>query len=247
MPVYTFTADFLSRLRGHILVHHTRTSEHIRCATAFCSCLRQAGPPAPCWPACALRAHSAFESSTFVAATRNTWSRTNKCIIMLAATGPSSTGLAKSGLLVGSSRAIGSYVVWATNLHLNVVARGRVPEIDHLYPPSWGCLDGQVQLLFCYWRECAVMMLKSLHKLKHLYFSHSAFKRSTIIYWRASKLKLCSRAKINISRVFMDFPQCDITLCSLDWLLWFTFEPTNSDTHVYWEPSFSKTMSNENS
>ncbi len=39
----------------------------------------------------------------FVAATRHTRSRTNKCIIMLAA-----TGLAKSGLLVGSSRAIGS-------------------------------------------------------------------------------------------------------------------------------------------
>ncbi len=62
----------------------------------LCSCLRPASPPAPCWPACTLLARSAF-----VAATRHTWSRTNKCIIMSAA-----TGLAKSGLLVGSSRAI---------------------------------------------------------------------------------------------------------------------------------------------
>ncbi len=38
-----------------------------------------------------------------VAATRHTWSRRNKCIIMSEA-----TGLAKSGLLVSSSRAIGS-------------------------------------------------------------------------------------------------------------------------------------------
>ncbi len=37
-------------------------------------------------------------------------------------------------------------------------------------------------LLAClYWRECSVMTLKSLHKSKQLYFSHSAFKRLTII------------------------------------------------------------------
>jgi hypothetical protein len=103
MPVYTFTADFLSLLRGHILVH-TRTSEHIRCATDFFL-------PAPGRPSCTLLLaclHPAgaqpFEkSSAFVAATRHTWSRTNKFIFMLAA-----TGLAKSSLLVGSSRAIGS-------------------------------------------------------------------------------------------------------------------------------------------
>jgi len=55
MPVYTFTADFLSWMRGHLLVH-TLTSEHIRCATALFrgpACARPArlhpaGPPAPC-------------------------------------------------------------------------------------------------------------------------------------------------------------------------------------------------------
>jgi len=30
-----------------------------------------------------------------------------------------------------SGSELDSYVVWATNLHLNVVARGRAPEIDH--------------------------------------------------------------------------------------------------------------------
>ncbi len=150
----------------------------------LCSCLRPAGPRAPCWPACTLRARSAFESSAFVAVTRHTWSRTNKYYY------------------IGSYRArqqqpprrqqqshwqhwqrpeLDSYVVWATNLHLNAVARGRAPEIDRLYPPSRAYLDRQVQRLFCYGRECAVMTLKSLHKLKQLYFSHSAFKRSTII------------------------------------------------------------------
>ncbi len=75
-----------------------------------------------------------------------------------------------------------SNVVWATNLHLNVVARVRAPGVDLLYTPPWECLDRQVQQLFCYGRECPVIMmtLKSLHKLKQLYFSHSAFKRSTI-------------------------------------------------------------------
>ncbi len=97
----SFTADILSWMSGHILVH-TLTSEHIQCATGFFL-------PAPSRPACTLlaRLHPAgaqrIRCRAFVAATRHTWSRTNKCIIMSAA-----TGLAKSGLLVGSSRAIGS-------------------------------------------------------------------------------------------------------------------------------------------
>ncbi len=57
------------------------------------------------------------------------------------------TGLAKSGLSLAvaeplaalaapaSGSELDSYVVWATNLHLNV-ARGRAPDIDLLYPPS---------------------------------------------------------------------------------------------------------------
>jgi hypothetical protein len=59
MRVYTFTADFLSIVRGHIVVH-TRTSEYIRCATVF-SCLR--GPPASCWPACTVQARLNFKAA----------------------------------------------------------------------------------------------------------------------------------------------------------------------------------------
>ncbi len=68
------------------------------------------------------------------------------------------TGLAKSSLLVARRHAtpvvtlaaeplaalaasasgseLDSNVVWATNLHLNVVARGMAPGVDLLYPPS---------------------------------------------------------------------------------------------------------------
>jgi hypothetical protein len=189
MPVYTFTADFLSWSRGHILVH-ALTSEHIQCATAF-------SLPAPGRPACTL----------------------------LARLHP---------------------VVWATNLHLNVVARGRAPEIDCLYPPSWGCLDRQVQRLFCYGLECAVMMLKSQHNLKQLYFSQSAFKRSTIIEehrnWSVAGQKLIFQ---ECSWIFPSVTSpCVPSIGCFDSIV---FEPTNSDTHVYWEPSFSKTMLNENS
>ncbi len=49
-------------------------------------------------------------------------------------------------------------VVWPTNLHLNVVARGRAPGVDYLYLPSWGSLGSrQVQRQFCHGRECAVV------------------------------------------------------------------------------------------
>jgi hypothetical protein len=51
---------------------------------------------------CTLRALE-FESRAFVAETRQTWSRTNKLIIMSAA-----TGLASSCLLFGSSRRLGA-------------------------------------------------------------------------------------------------------------------------------------------
>ncbi len=236
MPLYTFTADFLSWMRGHILVH-TR-------------------PPAPCWPACTLRACSAFESSAFVAATRHTWSRTNKCIIMSAATG---LRLAKSSLFVDSSKAIGSTGSARKRLRarplrclgdkfaLECCRQSRAPEIDRLYPPSWGCLDRQEQQLFRYGQECAVMTLKSLHKSNQWYFSQSAFKRSTIIEehrnWRCvagQKLKFREFSWIFHSVTSPCVP-------SIDCFDSIVFEPTNSDTYVYWEPSFSKTMSNENS
>jgi hypothetical protein len=70
----------------------------------FTLCWVQLPVPACARPACL---HPAgvlvFESSAFVAETRHTWSKANMFIIMSAA-----TGLARSGLLVGSSRAIGS-------------------------------------------------------------------------------------------------------------------------------------------
>jgi hypothetical protein len=133
-----------------------------------------------------------------------------------------------------SGSELDSYVVWATNLHLNVVARGRAPEIDRLYPPSWGCLDRQEQQLFRYGRECAVMTLKSLHKSKPLYFSQSAFKRSTIIEEHRNWSCVAGQKLI-----FQDWIFHRVTsLCvpSIDCFDLIVFEPTNSDTHVYWEP-----------
>jgi hypothetical protein len=49
------------------------------------------------------------------------------------------------------------------------------------------------------------------------------------------------QCKKNILKEFMDSPQCDITLCSVDWLIPFNCLPTNklfnSSVFVYWEPS----------
>ncbi len=142
-----------------------------------------------------------------------------------------------------SGSELDSYVVWATILHLNVVARGRAPEVDLFYPPSWGCLDRQVQRLFCYGQECAVMMLKSLHQLKH----HSVFKRSTIIEEHQNWSCVAGQKLIfqECSWIFHRVTSpCVPPIHCFDSIV---FKPTNSDTHVYWEPSFSKTMSNENS
>jgi hypothetical protein len=146
-----------------------------------------------------------------------------------------------------SGSELDSYVVWATNLHLNVVARGRAPEIDRLYPPSWGCLDRQEQRLFRYGRECAVMTLKSLHKSKPLYFSQSAFKRSTIIEEHRNWSCVAGQKLIFQECSWIFHGVTSPCVPSIDCFDSIVFEPTNSDTHVYWEPSFSKTMSNENS
>ncbi len=54
-----------------------------------------------------------IESSAFVAATRHTWSRTNKCIIMSAA-----TGLAKSGLLITRQESYRKCYITSFNLLL---------------------------------------------------------------------------------------------------------------------------------
>ncbi len=65
---------------------------------------------------------------------------------------PSSSAAAEPSAALAapaSGSELDSYVVWATNLHLNVVARARVPGVDLLYHPSWVCIDRQVQQLFC--------------------------------------------------------------------------------------------------
>ena len=143
--------------------------------------LHPAGPPAPCGRAAhAKAAHSLQQQDTL---------GQEQISVLLCRQLQGSPKAASSSAVAeplaalaapASGSELDSYVVWATNLHLNVVARGRAPEIDRLYPPSWGCLDRQEQQLFRYWQECAVMTLKSLHKSKQLYFSQSAIKRSTI-------------------------------------------------------------------
>ncbi len=133
------------------------------------SCLRLAGPPAPCGRAAYSKAvHSLQQQETL---------GQEQISVLLCRQLQGSPKAASSSAVAEPSAALAapasgseldSYVVWATNLHLNVVARGRAPEIDRLYPPSWGCLDRQEQKLFSYGRECAVMTLKSLNKSKQL-------------------------------------------------------------------------------
>jgi hypothetical protein len=142
------TADFLSWMRGHILAH-SLISEYIRCATAF-SCLHPAGQPAICWPACTLRAllnlkaaHSWQKQNTFI----------QEQISSLLCLPPSGSAVAASfsakaepsAALAAraSSSERDSDVAWATNSHFTVVARGRAPGVDLLYPPSWGCLGSR--------------------------------------------------------------------------------------------------------
>ncbi len=144
--------------------------------------LHPAGLPAPCGGAAHSKAeHSLLQQDTLVQ---------EQISVLLCQQLQGSPKAASSSAVAeplaalaapASGSELNSYVVWATDLHLNVVARGRAPEIDRLYPLSWGCRDRQEQWLFRYGRECAVMRLKSLHKSKQLYFSQSVFKRSTII------------------------------------------------------------------
>ena len=147
MPVYTCTADFLSWMRGHILAH-SLTSEYIRCATAF-SCLRPAGRPAPCWPACTLRAllnlkaaHSWQKQDTFVQEQISSL----LCLPPSGSPAPSFSAAAEPSAALAARASCSerdSDVAWATNSHFTVVARGRAPGVDLLYPPSWGCLGSQ--------------------------------------------------------------------------------------------------------
>ncbi len=148
MRVYTITADFLSIMRGHILVH-TGTTEHIRCATAF-FCLFPAGPPASCWPACTLRARLNFKAA-------HSWQKQDTIVqeqissllclpqsgspaaaSFSAAAEPSSALVARASC---SER--DSDVACVMDSHFTVVARGRVPGVDLLYPPSSGCLGSR--------------------------------------------------------------------------------------------------------
>ena len=111
----------------------------------LCSCLRPARPPAPCGRAWIWK-------QRFVAETRNTRSRTNKLIIMSAA-----TGLTRSGLLAGGSQLDSDIVRPTTNSHLNVDARGSAPEVDLLYLTSWGCL------VVDKYKDCSVIVGAVVH------------------------------------------------------------------------------------
>ncbi len=189
MPVYTCTADFLSWMRGHILVH-SLTSEYIRCATAF-SCLRPAGRPAPCWPASTLRAHLILNAA-------HSWQKQDKFVqeqisslLFLPPSGspvaPSFSAAAEPSAALAARASCSerdSDVAWATNSHFTVVARGRAPGLDLLYPPSCQvedvlvvdrCNDGSFTVKDALW-WCWVH-----NTWNQLYFSHSAFERSAII------------------------------------------------------------------
>ncbi len=133
--------------------------------------LHPAGLPATCWRAAhSNAAHSLQQQDTLGYEQISLLS----CWQLSGSPKAASSSAAAEPLAALAAHASGSepdsYVVWATNLHLNVVARGRAPGVDLLYPPSWGCLDRQVQWLFCCGQECAVMTLKSQHKLKQLYY-----------------------------------------------------------------------------
>ena len=226
---------------------------HTMCNCFFPACARPArlhpaGPPAPCGRAAHSKAAHSLQQ-------QDTLGQEQISVLLcrqLQGSPKAASSLAVAEPLAAlaapaSGSELDSYVVWATNLLLNVVARGRAPEIDRLYPPSWGCLDRQEQRLFRYGRECAVMTLKSLHKSKQLYFSQSAFKRSTIIEEHRNWSCVAGQKSIfrECSWIFHSVTSsCVPSINCFDSIV---FEPTNSDTHVYWEPSFSKTMSNENS
>ncbi len=61
-----------------------------------------------------------------------------------------------------SGSQLDSNIVRPMNLHLNVVTRGRAPEVDLLYLTSWGCLGSrQVQGQLWHVRGCAVVHLNT--------------------------------------------------------------------------------------
>ncbi len=81
--------------------------------------------PAPCRPACNPAGALEFESSNKTHLVKNKsvyWASQKRQPQVLAAP--------------ASGSQLDSDVVWVTNSHLNVVARGRVPVVDILYPPS---------------------------------------------------------------------------------------------------------------
>jgi len=99
--------------------------------------LHPAGPPAPCGRAAHSKAaHSLQQQDTL---------GQEQISVLLCRQLQGSPKAASSSAVAeplaalaapASGSELDSYVVWATNLRLNVVARGRAPEIDRLYPPS---------------------------------------------------------------------------------------------------------------
>jgi hypothetical protein len=102
--------------------------------------LHPAGPPAPCGSAAHSKAaHSLQQEDTL---------GQEQISVLLCWQLQGSPKAASSSAVAetlaalaapASGSELDSYVVWATNLHLNVVARGRALEIDCLYPPSSRC------------------------------------------------------------------------------------------------------------
>jgi hypothetical protein len=102
-----------------------------------CSPMHPAGPPAPCGRAAQSKAaHSLQQQDTL---------GQEQISVLLCRQLQGSPKAASSSAVAeplaalaapASGSELDSYVVWVTNLHLNVVARGRATEIDRLYPPS---------------------------------------------------------------------------------------------------------------
>ena len=136
----------------------------------LCSCLRPARPPAPCG--------RLNLKAGFVAETRHTRSRTNKLIIMSAA-----TGLTRSCLLAGSARQQPTgrqrhcpgdeFTLESWYWRQRHGSRGRPLVLEILRMPC----SRQVQGLFCHGRDWRT----SHYRSDQSYFRYSAFERSAII------------------------------------------------------------------
>ncbi len=144
--------------------------------------------------------------------------------------------LTSSSFLIGGNRAIcstgsacqlssdldsDSDVVWATNLHLIVISRGRplIPSILRVRSKLTGattvlslsrmhCGDVDVTM----WIGYMILQPLCVRKIRK--------------YWSTSSC-VAMKGKLHRSRLCMDFPLLDITLCSVDWLILFNRLPTN--------------------